>query len=270
MSYTNADQVRHHLVARFPIQGRVSNQAVVIRSDDYISFYGGAVDQSSLVVKSLQANEPTRVDVTLGAGRNALGTSPLVPGSVVVASDSSLGTVYVENADYVVDYETGELMIKDGGSLSAGQDVTAWCIAYREYTAGADYEVRADRGEIRRLAAGDIAGGETLWLDYSPVYQTFDDEVVNNAVITANGLVEREVDKDRQFGADPMLVTAATYRALEVVCRTSAVRELSGTDSGDRKALAWMKLAEEYAAEAARLLRSFRPPGMNASAPRRA
>jgi hypothetical protein len=179
---------------------------------------------------------------------------------VVVASDSSLGTVYQENTDYVVDYATGLLTVKAGGALTANQGVTVWMIVYGLYTESADFSVRADRGEIKRLTGGSIAVGETVYLDYVPVYVSVTDEIVDNAVSMANGIVENEVDPDRQFEVDPTLSAAATYRALEIVCRAAASRELASQRGGDRIAATWIKLADDHSQRSEMLMRSFRPP----------
>jgi hypothetical protein len=75
------------------------------------------------------------------------------------------------------------------------------------------------------------------------------------------------VDPDRQFGADPALQAAATYRALEIICRAAAARELSSLRGEDRTAIAWMKLADAHAERSEHLLRLFRPPYAGPSAP---
>lgn len=267
MSYTNVELVRHYLTAAFPTQERIYDQPVILEDSDYVTFFNGAVEQSSLMAKSLQSNEPTRVTVTLSSGTTSLASSPLVRGSVVVASNSSLGSVYIENVDYIIDYALADLIIKGGGALSTGQTVTVWYQNYFAYTAGSDYQVDADRGRAKRLSGGDIASGETVYLDYSAVYKSFNEEILNNAVLEANGLIEKEVDPDGQFGADPVLQACATYRALEIICRASAARELSSLRGEDRTAVAWMKLAETYAARSDQLLRSFRPPFDGPTAP---
>jgi len=268
VSYTNVEQVRHHLVARFPVRDRIRDQLLVTTVGDYVPFYGSGVDELSVRVKSEQVNEPARVTINLVNGRNSFAASPLVRGSVVAASDSSLGQVYVENADYVIDYDNGDLIIKSGGVLTIGKSVTIWYAAYTLYEAGSDYQVRAQQGEIRILAGGDIAEGETVILDYQPIHDSFNEEILTTAVATANGLIEREVDPDRQFGADATLGTAATYRALEIICRTAAARELAGASGADRNALAWMKLADEYARQVEKLLKVFRPSYDGPTAPR--
>ncbi len=267
MAYTNVDLIRHHLVAAYPVRDRVFDQSLVFDSSDYITFAGGAVETASFLVKSVQSHEPTRVAVTLNDTTVVLTSSPIVPGSVVVASDSSLGTVYVENVDFVINYAEGELTIKSGGDLSVSMTVTVWFVAFSLYSNSTDYQFQADRGEIKRLAGGDIVAGETVYLDYSPEHQSYNEQVLTNAVAEANGTIEREVDPDGQFGADSTLQAAATYRALEIVCRTSAARELSGRSGQDRPALVWMQLADAFADRSARLLSTFRPPLAGPTAP---
>lgn len=267
MSYTNTELVRHHLVASFPVQGQVYDQAIVLEGDDYITFFGGAVDEVSLVVKSIQNNEPTRLNLTLSSEVTALPTSPIVRGSIVVASDSSLGTIYTENGDYVIDYFGGAIRIKGGGNLSVGQTVTVWYLAYFLYLQGSDYRIDSSRGAIRRVSSGDIVSGETVYLDYAPVNADYTDAILTHAVVEANGLIESAVDPQRQFGADPVLQTAATYRALEIVCRASAARELSRLTGDDKTALAWMKLADHYSQRSDQLLGSFRPPCSSPTSP---
>jgi len=259
MSYTNLDLIRHHLVAAFPTQARIYDQPLVFESDDYLSFYGAAVEASSLLVKSIQSHQPSRSVLTLNGTSTDLATSPLVPGSVVVASDGSLGRVYMENVDYSIEYAQAKMTIKSNGSLAVGQTVVAWFQTYALYSHNSDYRLNADGGEIKRLAGGDIVVGETVYLDYSPVWQAYNEDVLNAAVVEANGLIEREVDPEGQFGADPTLQAAATYRALEIVCRTSAVRALAAGRGEDRTALAWMKLADVFETRSDHLLAAFRP-----------
>jgi hypothetical protein len=260
MSYTNAEQVRHYLVTPYPIQDRINDKPVTISGSGYVVFHGGAVEPSSVKVKSIQSQSPNRVAVTLSSGTAIVAASPLAPGSVVVASDSSLGQVYTENDDYVVDHAAATITAKVGSALAADQAITVWYMPYTLYSEGTDYSLASSRGEIKRLASSAIAEGETVWLDYRPVHLSVADEIVDNAVGLANGLIEREVDPERQFEVDPTLGAAATYRALEIVCRAAASRELASGSGGDKVALAWIKLADDYTARSESLLDSFRPP----------
>lgn len=267
MSYTSADQVRHHLVTPYPLEDRVTDQRVVLDGIDSIQFYGGAVESSSLLVKSVHTNDPTRVSLTLNSQSTPFASGSILNGSVVVASDSSLGTIYIENIDYVIDYTAGTLAIKGGGSLSGGMQVSLWFVPFTIYQDETDYDLQADRGEIKRLAGGTIAAGETVYLDYVPIYVSFTDEIVDNAVAMANGMVENEVDPDGQFEADHTLSAAATYRALEIVCRAAASRELAGRRGTHQVALGWIKLADDFITKADRLMRAFHPPFDNPRPP---
>lgn len=267
MSYTNIDQVRYHLPSAGIIAERISDQKFTLSGEDYVPFFGGAVEDTSLLVKSVRNEALQRQTVTLAAEGNVLAAGPPVPGSVVVAFDSSLGVVYVENSDYSIDYATAKLTVKDDGELSIGQTVVVWIAVFTIYTSGVDYQVNFEKGEIRRLAGGGIAAGETVYLDYCPVYRSFSDEILKNAVTEANGTVEREVDSEGQFGADPALVSAATCRALAIICRVAAARELTLAPGSERKAQVWLQLAETYAAQSDKLLKSFRGPCAGPSAP---
>jgi hypothetical protein len=247
MSYTSIDIVRQYLVASFPKRDRYSDQPLVLASDDYLSFYNGTIEAAGFVVKSVQIHELSRQSITLSDAGNQVATGPVVSGSVVVASDSSLGTVYGENVDFVVDYQRGRLWMKRDGSLVAGQTVTVWCQAYHVYDSAEDYDLDGAHGRVKRRSGGSIAPGETVYLDFNPVDDAFNDDVLTRAVVEANGLLEAEIDPARQFGADPVLQAAATYRALEIICHVAAARELAGTPNDDGAALVWMKLGGKFA-----------------------
>jgi hypothetical protein len=252
--------VRHHLATEFPIRDEVYDQVVVFDSDDYISFFSGAIDEASLAVKSLQSIEPERKEIILGTGANAIDSFPLQRGSVVVASDSSLGTVYTENVDYVLNYNNAQLYIKNDGSLSGGDTIIIWYVRYALYTNNTDFQIGDENGKIRRMTGGGIAPNETVLIDFTPVYKSHTEEVLNNAVLEANHLIENEIDTDQIYGADPVLQAAATYRALEIVCQTAAARELSSLRGEEKSALAWIKLAEVFAARSEKFMKSFHPP----------
>jgi hypothetical protein len=260
MSYTNVEQVRHHLITDYPVSGQTLDQPVILAGTDYVDFYGGSILDTSIQVKSIRTNSPVAATVVLQNGQTVLSGGPVVSGSLVVASDSSLGQVYEENTDYVFNTTTGRLTVKEGGELSPDQTLAVWYLPYALCAQGADYSLDADRGRIRRLAGGSIADGETVWLDYQPVHLSIADEIVENGVAMANGLIEREVDPERQFEVDPTLSAAATYRSLEIICRAAAARELSSRAGGAVVANAWMKLADDYSGRSDLLIKSFRPP----------
>ncbi len=267
MSYTNAELVRKYLDAPYPVQSRVHEQCVIVRGLDPVIFYGGAIDEQSLIVKGLVNAKPTRVNLCLTAASTAIVSAPLVPNTVLVASDSSLGKIYAEGTDYSIDYDNSSIQLKDGGELIIGQSVTMWYATYRVYVEGTDYQADYSKGAIRRTSSGSISDGETVYVDYSPLLASYTEEILAQAVIEANGLVEQAVDPDGQFGADVALQAAATYRALEIVCRAAAAGELYRLNKSDKVALVWMKLGDHYSQRSEQLLNSFRPPYTGPASP---
>lgn len=267
MSYTNSNLVRNHLEGTSPVFDKVFDQIVLLTGVESVQFFDGSIASSSVRVKSLQSVRPTPLTVTLSGGKVIVTSLPILRGSVLVASNSSLATIYTENLDYIIDYETGQLSTKAGGGLQSNQSLHILLHTYLQYTAGDDYIVNSDRGEIRRTASGDIASGETVYLDYEPTSGRFLDSIISSAVTEANSMIERELDPQGVFGADLTLQSAATYRALEILCRSYAVRELSRTNGSDRVSRAWVELADQYLSRSEQLMRNFRPPFEAPSSP---
>ena len=267
MSYTTVERVRTYLIASSPVADRITDLPVTLIDNLPIRFWGCALAAGTLDVKSPRSALPVRQAVLVAENGVLLSSSPIIRGSVVAASDSSLGTVYTENLDYVVDYETATLHRKSGGALTMGQSIVVWYAPMHRYAAGEDSAIDHERAEIRRMSGGEIASGETVYLDFSPVFSGYDDALLASAVNDANRLIEREVDPEAQFGADEGLSSAATFKALEIISLSAASRELSNGRGVDRVALAWLKLAESFRERALHLLGSFKAPLTGPSAP---
>ena len=80
-------------------------------------------------------------------------------------------------------------------------------------------------------------------------------------------MVERQVDPQRQFGADPILQTAATFLAVSLVCRMMAACDLKYDPMGRQTASGWLSLAESYRKDYTGLLKDFRPKVARLSGP---
>ncbi|MGH8015124.1 MAG: hypothetical protein ACREBV_02935, partial [Candidatus Zixiibacteriota bacterium] len=267
MLYTSVEKVKQHLISIFPVHEMVLDQPVILTETENVTFFGGAVDEQTFLVKSIQSNDLKSVILTLGPVSTGLPDKLLIRGTVVVASDSSLGTIFIENKDFVIDYPDGRINIKSGGSLSSGQKAVIWYGFYFKYSVSSDFVLDASQGTVRRTANGDIASGETVYLDYSPIIESYHDVMIQNAVDEANLLIEKIIDPEQQFGLEPLLMIAATSRAVEIVSRASAARELSSQRGEHNVALGWLKLAEDYADRADKLILAFRAPFNGPSAP---
>lgn len=268
MGYTSIEQVRPYLLVRLPLGESVQDQPLRLAGTERVRFYGGGVQSDSVKIKLLRTAEPVRQSLVVGSGPSVLGGGPIVPGSLLAASDSSLGLIYTENVDYVVAYDDATLTPVAGGALTEGSAIVVWYVPYLVAVGSEDYTLYAETGEIQRRAGGSINDGEMVRIDYRPQYLEFGDELLVSAVEEANGLIEREVDPDGNFGADQTLGAAATSRALEIICRAGATRDLAQGPERAATAQVWLKLAEAYGARADRLLQSFRPPVISPSKPR--
>lgn len=267
MSYTNVGLLRQYLSPSNPSSDQIFDQPLKMSGNDEIIFFNGAIELGTLQAKSIQTNDLFTASLTLQAGTNLFASAPIVRGNVLVASDLSQTTIYTENLDYIVDYSNGTLTIKSGGVLVVGNPVVVWYLPYTLYADGSDYSLDENRGTIRRLASGDIAENETIYLDYYPINAAVTDLVLEQAALEANGLIEATVDPEGQFGADPVLQSAATYRALEIVAYMAASRELTTRSNSYLAAQTWLKLADQFAVRADKLLNDFRPAASGPSNP---
>ena len=259
MSYTNVDLLRNHIEFIQPISDFVYDQLVIFNTDSYIKIFNGSITENSLAVKTITVYTPLKKSISVSDTSFAIHNCPLVRSTVVCASDSSLGNIYKENIDYVIDYSTAICTLKNGGQISVGDAVTFYFIPFTLYTENTDYRTDYNSGEIQLITSGNMQLGETLYIDYSPIYNNYTDAILNNAVLEANAIIEKQVDPNKQFGADLVLQAAATYRALEILCRSSAMRELISQNKKDN-AVSWIKLAELYVSRSESLILSFKSP----------
>lgn len=267
MAYVTLEQLRPYLISNAPSGQQISDLPLRLHGVENVRFHGAAIAPDSLRVKSRRPGLLTRGQFTLAGSPTQISVVPIVFGSILVADNSSLSRIFTENLDYTFDSNNNSLSIKPGGDLIVGTLITVWFEPFQLYTPNDDFSVDCDRAEIRRLASSAIGDGETVFLDFTPLYAPFSDGLLEAAVAEANGLIEREIDPTGQFGADPTLSSAALCRALEIICRAAATRELSSGRDLDRITLAWIKLADDHSARADKLLRSFRPPITSPSLP---
>lgn len=260
MAYTTVAQIRTHLLPAAPVHTTPLVQQLTLAGTDWLTFFSGQVQPDSLSVGAFRNDSLLRRTLALIDGQVTLPEAPILPKSLVVASDSSLGLTYIENADYVVDYASGTLARKPGSALAAGQTITVWYRKVHRYAVDEDFLIDAERGRIRRLAAGSIADGETVSLSYLPRYGVFPDDLIEQAAATANRLIEATIDPQKQFGADPVLAQAAAYAAMATICRAAASRDLLVAPGRDRNATVWLTLADRYREESTKMLAAFRPP----------
>lgn len=259
MSYTNLELVKKHITLDDIPAGVKRDYPVVFIDQEWINLPGRGLVEGSVAVKAIKDYSPAFEEITMGDGVVSLGNNNLVPNSVTIASDNSLGTVYKENVDYSVGYAGGTVKRLDGGSIPDGKKVAVWYYYYSVYTEGVDYKIDYSDGMVRRLPDGNIQTNQTVLVDYELSQNQLSNEVISEAVSEANAIVERQVDPEGQFGADLMLQAAATYLAVSLVCRMAAASDLKFGQFGRQTAPSWISLSESYRNDYKQLLKVFRP-----------
>lgn len=266
MSFTNKDLIKKHVIV--PAVS-IETEAVVelsLSGVAWLAVSGSALKVSSVIVKGLRRLAPLTENLTFVGGTASLANSPVSPSSVTLADNESLVTLYTENIDYTVDYQSGLIFRLNAGALPTGATFTAWYYDYTLFSEGADFEIDYDGGKIRRLSGGAIADGERTFIQFTPLVAGVDESVFSEAAVEANQMVTDVVGVSADFGADLNLQTAATYLGAAIVCRVAGSAALAAGVSG-REVSLWLELAQSFSEDARRLLDRFRPARKNLSGP---
>lgn len=259
MSYTNVELVRKYISLGNLPGGLQKNYKVVFAGLAPIKLPGHSIIKDTVVVKAIGSSEPTYEDVTLDDTAKSLAHVELVPNSVALASDSSLGTIYTENADYSIDHANGTIIRIDGGGIASGSKNAVWYDYYIKYNEDSDFSVGYQSGTITLLTGSAIQIGQTVLIDYQLLQSFLNDEIITEAVNQANAIVEDEIDTEQTYGADLVLQTAATYLALSLLCRIETAGSLRYGGNGDREARWWLSLADSYRVDFEKLIKKFHP-----------
>lgn len=262
MPYTEKELVKNHLVDFRVGQAEVRGFSLVLAGVDPVQLPHSGLVESSVVVKANESSLPVAETLTPIDDWISLTHTDIVSGSVVVADNTSLSKVYVENVDYTIDYGGGRLRRVTGGSIPSGGSIAVWYFYYRRYLAGTDYTVDPIVGKLRRLANGVIEDGQTVLVDYTASFGALSEEVIDQAIVEADQAILPLVDARYHDSTDPGLVAAETQWAVAILCRVRAAMELSNpaqkTAAAASAAQAWLDLSAQYHDAAQRLLEPFR------------
>jgi hypothetical protein len=97
----------------------------------------------------------------------SLANSCLIPGTVAVALNKSLNTVYVEEVDYRIDCINGLIRRLDSGSIPNHQLVYVYYEKWGMFTRDDDYSMDYERGYIQRTQNSSIPDGANIFMDYT-------------------------------------------------------------------------------------------------------
>ena len=259
MSYTNVELVRKYITFGDLPGGLQTNYPITFAGFEEVLLPGHSIIKDTVVVKAVGSVEPTYEAVTLGDSSLSLANDQLVPNSVAVASDTSLGTIYTENSDFAIDYTEGKIVRMDGGAIAGDSKVALWYQYYTQYNENSDFSISYQTGKITRLAGSAIQINQMVLVDYQLLQSYLNDEIIIEAVNQANAIVEGAIDTEQTFGADLVLQTAATYLAISLLCRIEAAGCLRYGGNGDKETRWWLSLGESYRTDFEKLIKKFHP-----------
>jgi hypothetical protein len=212
MSFTNISLVKKHISEHHLGVFEMENHPIHLEGSSPFKLPDSNIQVSSEKVKGKEILSPVQENISFSSGDMIqLLHSELILDTVVVASDSSLGKIYVENIDYSIDYENGKLIRISSGSILALSSVVIFYLYYRVYQKGVDYQLDYQKGELTRLTSGVIEDGQWVLLDYIVEYGFLNDETIAQAIVEANERVLKFIDSSYFESEDQGLVTAETY-----------------------------------------------------------
>ena len=250
MPFTSPELVRAHLSDLRLGEISISGIAVTLSGTQPSALPHGGLGPGSVIVKAERSANPTRESRTLAGDWASVSHNQIVSASVLVASDASLSTVYVENIDYIADYAGGRVRRMSGGAIATGQTVEIWYRYYHVYASGDDYTIDAAGGTVTRKSNGAIADGQTILADYRVPLGTVSDSVIERAISEAGEAVLAMIDSRQSDEPASGIVIGETHWAVAAVCRMRAAASLAqtGTASANSRAAAqvWLELADRY------------------------
>ncbi len=217
-----------------------------------------------MIVKARRSNSPTLESRTLTSGWIILNYAQLIPNSVVIANNSSLGIVYTENIDFTVDYAGGRIRRIESGAITTGQTVAVWHAHYHIYMAGDDYSASLTSGQLTRKSTGVIADGQQVLVDYAVSLGSISDAIIEQAIAESGEAVLTLVSEVYHDAPAPGIVIGATQMAVAQLARMRAATLLAdGTiNSSIARAAAqlWLDIANQYDRSARTFLARFANP----------
>jgi hypothetical protein len=261
MSFTNLDLVKKHIREQYIGATNIENVYCHLSGETPYQLPHINILSNTERIKGKEQNVPTQEVISFSSSDTvSLAHPELIPDTVVVAKDSSLGKIYVENIDYSIDYDNGGVTRIPDGSIPEGSEVVIWYIYFRIYTRDADYHIDYNKGQITRIASGVIEDGQRVLADYTVGFGYLSDEVIKNAIVEANDKILKIIDPSYSNSTDQSLITAETYLAVSILCNIKALEVMTQTPGTTAKSLslAWSDMSSVYRERAIDLLKEFR------------
>ncbi len=264
MPFTSPDLVRAHIASANFGDADLRNIRIILSGTSTANLPHAGVREGSVTVKSQRSNSPVRLSETLYDGWIILNHAQLIEGTVAVAADSSLGTIYIENLDFIVDYAGGRIKRLNTGAISSGQQIVIWYDHYHIYSEGDDYTINHASGQLVRRSNGDIGDGQQVLVDYIISLGSVSDATIDQAIAESGEAVLTMVNESYHESPAIGIVIGATHMAVGQLARMRAAALLAdGTikpSIARSAAQLWLEIATQYERSAHTFLSRFANP----------
>ena len=263
MPFTSPDLVRAHIANANFGEAEVREVPAILNGTTPAQLPHAGLTAGA-IVKSKRANTPASESATLTTGWIVLNHAQLIADTVVIANNSSLGLVYTENIDFVVDYAGGRVRRIESGAISNGQTVSIWYGHFHIYTEGDDYAINALSGQLTRKSTGDIADGQQVLVDYTVSLGSVSDTIIDQAIAESGEAVLTIISEANHESPSPGIVIGATHMAVAQLARMRAATLLADSTINASVARAaaqlWLEIASQYDRSAHTFLARFANP----------
>jgi hypothetical protein len=270
MSFTNIDLVKRHIREHALGKANIENISCHLLGQTPFKLPHTDLLPNSEKVKGKEQSVPIQEQLSFSSSDVvSLSHQEVIEDTVVVAKDSSLGKIYVENIDYSIDYDNGTITRSPSGSIPQGSEVVVWYLYFRVYAKDTDYHIDYEKGQITRMVSGAIEDGQRVLADYTAEFGLLSDEVIANAIVEANDKILKVIDPSFVNSIDQSLVTAETYLTVSILCNIKALEVMTQTapalnaaSAARSLSLAWANMSSVYRERAFDLLKGFsKQPG---------
>lgn len=265
MPFTTLETIRKHLVAANVPSQRIENTRVTLVGTTEISLPHFNLETDSALVKRFASDKATYETGVLLTDEDEISLSNkyLVQGSVVIASDLALSTIFHEEYDFRVQHEAGIVSRMAAGAIPNSFPAVVWYNYFEVFESATDFVLDYVEGTLRRTSGSAIPDGATLLIDYTVAQGAAEDALIEQAIVEAEDIVVRALREGyNSSSTDQGLKTGTAYLTLSIVSRGMAALMLTrnrGSDSYSR-AREWQQLAEKWHSAAWNVLAPFVNP----------
>ncbi|MBL7190378.1 hypothetical protein ISS30_01690 [bacterium] len=262
MSWTDSATIKKHLMQSDVAVTTVENEEHTLWGTDSEQLSSAVITENSEEVKTIDLGTPYSdgANVLTAYNWSSLDYDDLVPGSIVIASDTHRSTVYTEGVDYVVDYENGRIRRAAGSSIASGATVYVWYLYYTVHVRDTDYTINYSSGTISRITEGSIADGGIVYVDYTTTASSVPDALISEAITEAEDKILARLSSGYNASStDQGLKTGAAELTIAIITNAKAmdIMNRSHSSASDDLARQWREMSLRYEKQAWKTLSRF-------------